>query len=474
MRLMEGILSILIVIFTISFASGVFKKGRAAKYIGAAALICFLFHWRKEGIRWQLYPIYLLASIAILGAILGFSKINILQKISSHRVFKILCSIFAVILIVLSAAASYAFPLYNLIKPKGEYKIGTVTFDAVDLQRDSIFSDDMYSNRKIRIQVWYPAEYVNDYDVAPWLDDGPVEAESIGRVIGVPEFLLSPIAMIKSNSYRGAPVSTAKTKYPIVIISHGLTGIRSLHTDLAEMLASHGYIAVSINHTYAAAVTVFENGELEYLNRNALPLDVKREEFLGYGNILLNTYMEDIRFTIDILTELNSNKNSILNEKFDLSAIGLIGHSAGGGAGVLTAMKDDRIKALIAFDPWLDPISIDTIKTGLNVPGLFLRSEQWKTDPNNKNLFPLLESSKGYRELYQIDGTTHLDFTMIYMYSPLSRLYGYSGKLDGWKNSTIRQDFVLAFLDKYLLQKPGSSEIEDIAGMYSEVQKVYK
>lgn len=125
--------------------------------------------------------------------------------------------------------------------------------------------------------------------------------------------------------------------------------------------------------------------------------------------------------------------------EFDLTRIGLIGHSTGGGAAVTTALQDKRIKAVVGMDAWVEPIKEEEIKRGLNVPALFLRSQQWEKGLNNKNLILLLDSSKKARELYQINGINHLDFSMVYMYSPLTKYFKITGKLDGRIASEIQQ-----------------------------------
>ena len=199
------------------------------------------------------------------------------------------------------------------------------------MERIWLDSENNYGGRKIRIQLWYPTDKVEDYELSPWLEEGAEVADSISRLVGFPEFLLRPITMIKSNSYKGAPLSLGRDRYPLIIISHGLTGLRSLHTDLAEMLASNGYIVAAIDHTNVAAVTVFDDGEAVYLNSNVLSLGANREEFLSDGNKILNVYVEDILFTIETLRKFNVDEGAMFKGKLDLSAIGLIGHSAGGG-----------------------------------------------------------------------------------------------------------------------------------------------
>jgi dienelactone hydrolase len=472
MRLLEIILFIFAITYTILFYVGYFKRINRVRYTSLTSIIFFLLHRITEGTRWQMYPIYFIILFISIVAFLSNIDFQVFEKIYARKVLRICTAILLIILISLSTVASYMFPLYNLIKPSGPYKIGTISFDAVDMERIWLDSENNYGGRKIRIQLWYPTDKVEDYELSPWLEEGAEVADSISRLVGFPEFLLRPITMIKSNSYKGAPLSLGRDRYPLIIISHGLTGLRSLHTDLAEMLASNGYIVAAIDHTNVAAVTVFDDGEAVYLNSNVLSLGANREEFLSDGNKILNVYAEDILFTIETLRKFNVDEGAMFKGKLDLSAIGLIGHSAGGGAGVLAAGKDSSIKAIVGFDPWLEPIKSETINKGLYIPALFLRSQQWKTDPNSKNLFPLLESSKSFRQLYQINGTTHLDFTMIYMYSPLSKPYGYSGQLDGNKSSLIRQEFVLNFFNKYLIEEGTFIDLEDVMNKYPEVEKV--
>jgi hypothetical protein len=473
MRFFEIILFLSLITVVILFFCGRLKRIKIAKAMSLAALLSFFLHWVLEGMRWQLLPLYILAAIIAILALLSIIGICMFDKIYSNKLARILFRVFSSLLIVLFLAASCAFPFYRMLKPTGSYKIGTISFDAADEDRIVLYTDGSYRPRRVRIQIWYPSNNTMGHSIVPWLEDGPIVAETVSTMMGFPDFLLRHTALIKSNSYKEAPVSDKLEQYPIVIISHGLTGFRNLHTDKAELLASNGYIVASINHTYKAAITVFENGEVAYLNREALPFGVKRKEFLEYANSVLNTYSEDIRFTINQLEGLDSGKGTpILKDKLDLSQIGLLGHSAGGGADIITSLEDERIKVVMGLDPWVEPIRDEDVKTGLKVPALFIRSEQWETDPNNENLYSLMENSKKYIELYQINGTTHLDFSMIYMYSPFTKYFGFAGDLNGWKGAAIRNDFILNFFNRYLAGNTNSSSIRDIANKYDEVIKI--
>lgn len=51
------------------------------------------------------------------------------------------------------------------------------------------------------------------------------------------------------------------------------------------------------------------------------------------------------------------NDNLKKNVKFETDNICLIGHSFGGGTAIYTAMNENRIKSIVALDPWLFPIN---------------------------------------------------------------------------------------------------------------------
>lgn len=473
MRFFEGILFILTLVSTILYCRGGFKLVKAANYTNITVVIVLVLHGIIEKTRWQLYPLYILILINCLTAVLiikryDSSKVRKSKK-AGRRLFKgIMC-----ILLVLSAAAAYSFPVYKMSEPKGEHKIGTISLDIIDRSRKAIYSKKTEDNRKIKIQLWYPSDNIEGYSRVPWLEDGAITSKGVTRMMGLPDFLLSHTALIKSNSFKGAPASNKEAQYPVVVISHGWTGFRNLHNDIAELLASNGYIVASIDHTYGAAVTVFEDGEAVYLNREALPSREKVSNFLDYANTLVNTYAGDIKLTLDTIESLNDGElDKTLSGKIDLSKIGLLGHSTGGGAGVTTALRDDRIKAIMGFDSWVEPVKDEDISLGLKIPALFLRSEQWEEGPNNIHLYNLVEGDKSYKELYQINGIIHQDFTMVYMYSPLSKYLGMTGKLDGWKGTALQQDLVQTFFNKYLANKPDAPEVEEVAEKYKEIEKI--
>ncbi len=417
------------------------KKLYLITLLSITAMVLIL-HLSFGLVRWQFYPIYL--AIILFG--IGFYIIQIRGLMVSTFVRRGILLVSS-ILFFISLGSALVFPVYEIPNPSGDYAIGTESYVIEDVSREELYSDEIGDYRKINIQVWYPAETIEGYDVAPWLEDGVEVSRGLSKDMGFPFFLLDHTAEIMSNSYVGAPINEDLNQYPVMIISHGWGGFKNIHTDLAEELASNGYIVVAIDHTYGSVATVFED-EVVYQSEEALPQRDQVDDFLTYANQLVSTYAGDITTTINYLEELNdTDLSSKFNGRLDLTKIGLLGHSTGGGAGVMIALNDERIDAFIGLDAWVEPIDETDINQGLLIPSLFLRSESWEEGFNNTKLMALIDESDYPSLLYQIDGTTHFDFAMVYMYSPLTSYIGFSGDIDSDYFNSIMKTMMLDFFE---------------------------
>ena len=275
----------------------------------------------------------------------------------------------------------------------------------------------------------------------------------------MPAFMLDHTGDIYSNSYLEAQISNAEDKYPLVIISHGWKGFRELHTDYAEDLASNGFIVISIDHTYGSQMVKFKDGKVAYLNEDALSNIASPSSSDSDSNTLATTYGEDVASVIDDLEKTNSGDKD-LKDKMDLDRIGLLGHSTGGGGDVYISLKDKRVKALMGLDAWVNPIESQTLKQGLAIPSLFLRSQQWSQGPNNIALSNLFQNSDS-ASLVQMNKTNHVDFSMSYMYSPLSRYVGFTGDLKDRLSSETQREIILKFFDEKLRSLESKDEYLD-------------
>lgn len=381
-------------------------------------------HFTLDDVRWQVVILYALPMIMIGYSLLLHIDYQGLQKWTT-RLYKIITSI----LVVLSILTIAMMPIPVLEAPTGPYVVGTTLMNVQDSERVEIFGPKT-GNRDLRIQIWYPADQ-KDQTPVNWFIDGEKSLSSLAESNGVFGFMLNHLIDVKSHSYLNLPVSTLESNYPVVVMSHGWSSSRILHVNFAEALASHGYVVVGIDHTYAAAITRLENGDIGVHDASILP----KEDFVDEGAILIDVFKKDIRFVMSELEGLNQT-HRILKDKMDLERMGLLGHSTGAGADVQYALEYD-VDAVVGFDPWVEPVEITGM---LNEPALFIRSGEWHDSTNNEHLKMIAD------EVYEVKDARHQDFSMALDLSPLQKWIGWSGG----DSSEIQIKLLLNFFDHHL------------------------
>lgn len=412
-----------------------------------ALLALFGLHLTTGVIRWQLIPMY----IGVVGWLLLQADVLPLKRLLKATVFTF---------VFLSALLDQAFPLYPMPVPSGTSAVGTRSYVIEDSSRIDIYHP-IESTRRFKLQVWYPTDNIEGFERALWIEDGVEMKRALAVDMGLPAFVFDPLATFESSSYLNAPISTQTATYDVIIISHGWSSLRTLHTDLAEELASHGKFVIAIEHTYGSLATRFSETDIEYLNRQALPRRAVTPDYLDYANRLVNTYAGDIITTLNWLDDVSSSPTHWLYNRIDSTAVTVIGHSTGGGAAVKAAMIDDRVERVIGFDPWVEPLTSEEIAGGTTTPSLYIRSQAWEVGENNSALLPLVAGSPN-TTLYQLQGTTHYDFAMVYMFSPLSPLLGVTGSLNrDWLN-----DFLFTTVRRFI----ETSDATQFIGSVSELQ----
>ena len=442
------------------------KNDNAIKVISGITVILFILHIIFDGLRWQMALVYL--SMAALTIVLN-QRLTSLLKPKHMTPAENLLKILSIVFLIITICLLWMFPVRKMPAPDGPYKIGTAVYELFDDDRMEIYGPTPGSPRRIKFQIWYPADELAGGERTKWMIDGPEATTGIPKMYGIPGFLLHHTALVDSNSYEGVKISSKEETFPLVIISHGWTGFMNLHSDLAEMLASYGYIAVSINHTYGAIVSVFVNGDVIYADPNALPDRDSVDNFNFYSNQLVNTYSLDTALVLDFLSELNKGPG-LLEKKINMDAIGVLGHSTGGGGIVQLAVTDSRVKSVFGMDAWVEPIDQEILKMGLKVPACLLRSEQWETGLNNDFLQQLISASESAPDIFQITGCNHQDFSMLYMYNPMTAIIGSKGSMDNRENAAIQQDWVLSFFNNTL--KNRKTNLDQLDDKYEAVVRV--
>lgn len=419
--------------------------------VGAAAVT--LVHLAVESWRWQMVPAYLVVVVVFGLAIWDWYEAT---SVPPPRGLRSIGFLGLGLLGMASLALLPALiPVFSFPDPGGRYPIGTVVFELVDGSRVEAYGPEPGGPRRLMLQVWYPAHPAGDAGPARWSPDvaeiGPVLADDLG----LPGFFFDHARLIDSHAVEGAAVA-AGGPFPVVVYSHGWTGFRTVNLNQSEALASRGFVVAALDHTHGAIATVFPDGTVAEIDGEALPdeEDVGEEEYAARSMELVATFSADLSFLLDQLEILGAGGEDLAGSNvsgstemfaghLDLGRLGAFGHSTGGGAVVDLCSRDGRCTAGVGMDAWVEPVPDDVVESGSTQPFLYLRSEDWTGDANDRRLRTLVRNGTGGAMLASIDGAAHNDFTVAPLFSPIASWIGLKGPIDG--------DRVIEIVDTYLI-----------------------
>jgi predicted dienelactone hydrolase len=460
LRLFESILLVLVLIAALRILLPLpLRSGQVSAVIAVLLAAAGLLHLLSEGVRWQMIPLYVWAAAAAAVLLLNprFLYRSSLGLIIGKLLFFLLALVFSLPPLLL--------PVPKLPAPTGPYSIGTTNFEWVDETRIDPYSGEP---RRLVVQAWYPGEHDPHAKRAPYFDHLNLAGPAVARQFNLPPFLLGHLNLVRTNSQIDISIPGQVERFPVLLFSHGWTGIRGQNTYQMEELASHGFVVLSADHTYGAALTVFSNGEVVFYNPDALPRGVSQEEYDQAARILGETWSGDLIFMLDQAEEMDSGDvPSPFQGRLDLERVGALGHSTGGGAVVEFCFIDPRCKAGLPMDAWLIPYDRSIPEQGLAQPFLFLNSELWRL-PRNPELVDRLvlnAQEKSYRVV--ILGTSHYDFADMPVISPLAHFAGFKGPLPTRVVMEIINRYSTAFFQRTLDQDQEYS-LDDLAETYSD------
>lgn len=114
---------------------------------------------------------------------------------------------------------------------KGSYSVGVQTLDLVNpAQFDP--ATQTQKDRPLKVEVWYPAASTAKAPLTSYSD-----ITRTGKAF-----------TLQADAMRDVAINN-KEHFPVVVLSHGYTGYRTIMYYLGEHLASHGYIVAALGHT---------------------------------------------------------------------------------------------------------------------------------------------------------------------------------------------------------------------------------
>ncbi len=324
-----------------------------------------------------------------------------------------------VVTCVLLAIAKILFPGLPVIKTTGPFSYDSVVMQINDDSRLEAFLNDG-SIRKLSVTVYYPTD-----------------------------------KSIQTNSC------------PLVVFSHGGISIKTSNVSLFEELASHGFVVVSIAHTYHALYDSID-GKKVWIDRGYFQ-ELNTEDS---NNDIANSYMlyqkwmkirmADINHIIDTFISEAKKSDYSLYSLIDPQKIGLAGHSLGGAAVLGTARGRNDISAVIVIEA---PYMYD-------ITGYAEDEFTWNTEPYDSAVmniysdtgYVLIGSDNKYAQnanhlyndgnikYYYVAGSNHLTLTDLVRTSPvLCRLLGGGYSKPGYETLKFINEISLEFLSQFLI-----------------------
>jgi dienelactone hydrolase len=352
--------------------------------------------------------------------------------------------------------------------PDGPYAVGSRLVHLLDESRAEKLSENPDDRREIMVRLWYPRPRESDGERVEYM--GPETFAWLRSQSPVPLFWIQPDAYtyVHTHAVADAPVDDSGP-FPVVVFSHGYRGYPAMYTAFNEELASHGFVVAAINHPYIAGITVFPNGRTIELP----DLSGRDEAYVAwYFETAYEEMLGDIGFVLEYLSTL-AETDPLWQGCLDMDAVGMYGHSFGGGATAATCRADSRVRAGLTLDAYV-PDAVN--QTGWETPILMLFVEgRFEQDAGLQAFWDLL-TADAYRG--DIAGSGHQDFTdlpvlLSHLTPRIPRgLLGF-GTITPKRLLNIVNGFTVTFFSAYLRDGP-VEDIIAVADAFDEVTFHYK
>ena len=394
----------------------------------------------------------------------------------------------ALICVATGANAQSQAATFELPAPTGKLPIGTTRWVVVDPSRQETFAPGR--QREVEVLAWYPRAG-REGQTAPYLRSGIEEVASFARLAKLGD-AYNGLALVKTHSTLDAPPAATPARFPVIVFSHGYTGLPSSHTALAEELASHGWAVLHVVHPYEAASRLSDGTFVTFTDESntmrpqilevlkewgpegstmdkvvAATDDAEKEKLLrAYLATLKSTdqvvrrWVLDVKLVLDRLPKTGA--GAALAAKLDLTRLGVAGHSMGGVMAGQFCVEDRRCKAGLNLDGI--PQYGTMIDTPFPAPFLMVYSGR----PGRAGASDLIyrrSASKYYRA--DVADTLHIDFSEMNFWGGPLRQRGAFGKITPDRATELTRLIVRSFFAQEILQQPSPlfGDSQSIAGV---------
>jgi dienelactone hydrolase len=397
--------------------------------IAIVLAITFGFHYFLEGMRWQMYLVYIISPL--------IPVFNIYHKATRLKWLRKSIILLFVLLIVVSGIVSTLIPVFRLPELSTRYSVGT---------HQLLLNDSERENRPIEIKFWFPTSKKSNADGI--YSENPVQ--SLDGLMSMPGFIFGHLKLVKTGTFKEAKALQTPNGLPLVIYSHGAASTNLDNTALLQEIAGNGYIVMAIDYNFS-----FEAYGIKKSGATTLTFESQRKFIQDLVEKVVPNQTKDIFFSLQKIQD----KDFFLVNHIDFSKIVLIGHSLGGTTAVDASLKCKGVLSIINMDGPINPKSVQKI----NHPILYLSS--FSPDlPRNllekkglpdielyqkikkselENVSQLSDKNRLGFHWVRFKNAGHLDFTDVPFILPIMTTDGY----DSHKGHLLRTSIVMDFLD---------------------------
>lgn len=232
-----------------------------------------------------------------------------------------------------------------------------------------------------------------------------------------PAVVYHPIQISKD----GVPFARITYPVPTIAFGHGYLASPDLYASTLEHLASHGYIVIATR-----------SGGETFPDHRALA--------------------DDLLLSLTYMTLQSGDPGSQFYQQVDPNRLAMIGHSMGGGAAILAAADDARVKAVATLAcAETDPSAIEAAAR-MAVPALYLYGTEDSIAPPDQHALAVYANAGQPKLAMGIIGGCHCGFIDEWM------SFCDVGSLSRTDQLSLVWDRLTAFLDLYLLELPESRD----------------
>ncbi|WP_230883381.1 hypothetical protein [Planomonospora sp. ID82291] len=429
------------------------------------------------GLRWQLLPVLAGAALALPSAVpLLRRRTGRAQQRARQRVPRrapwwpaLPGSVACLALVAAGAGAAWALPVPAFPDPPGPHAVGTAVLQWTDPDRPETATPDPADRRTVVVQLWYPARRTpadtGSARKAQYLGRTPQEARVVAHgladYLGMPDLLVDGLPRARTNAVPDAAAAEGDGRFPLVLFSPGLGGVRTQNTAWAEDLAGRGYVVAALDHPYDSATVVLSDGRTV---RTRIAATGDQAEDRRRAADWTAVRAADLGFVLTQLGRVDRGEiPGPLTGRLDTGRAAATGHSLGGAAALQAASRDPRFAAVIDLDgyphgpvprPFRQPVLALTHPVGPDENPDYI--------PHLTRVLTL-STAAGYR--VTVPGTAHLTFTDAPLYLP--PVPSLVGSLDRASGPRITAAASAAFLDVTL--RGGSGDLAGLLSAYGEL-----